>query len=325
MIKNYKLAFVGLIVSCSLLNAMDNQPIYAPISISDVIEIQPPKNFKEVLRIENLARELACTCIAKKKYPFGHVDNTTGSTLIKIFEIADGSSNCSRKIRDIILANHCTCMKDKEGNFDPSKITFKINKDDPNGAQVLNKISGLMYKNVECTVPILKRFNIHPDTVMPRSIFYHKHRITSGGKNYCVGSSSEYASIFGHFVKYATLDNSTKIDRMKDIFRDLLDLGGHINKRKNKQKIYEKKCFSKFTNYDAEITGTDDGYIVNTEYVMSDLNTKIRYNEEQFHPREVLKKRPYVKQRKRLYGLMTFYNTICDTNDELKKVKKLSK
>ncbi len=140
MIKNYKLAFVSLIVSCSLLNAMDSRTI----SISNVIEIQPPKNFKEVLRIENLARELACTCIAKKKYPFGRVDNTIGSTLIKIFEIADGSSNCSRKIRDIILANHCTCMKDKEGNFDPSKITFKINKDNPNGAQVLNNIGTCM-------------------------------------------------------------------------------------------------------------------------------------------------------------------------------------
>ncbi len=175
MIKNYKLAFVGLIVSCSLLNAMDNRTIYAPISISDVIEIQPPKNFKEVLRIESLARELSCTCIAKKKYPFGRVDNTTGLTLIKIFEIADGSSNCYRKIRDIILANHCECMRDKKGNFDLSKITFKINKDNTSGSRILNKISRLMDKNVECIVQILKRFNIHPDTIMPSPIFSHNN------------------------------------------------------------------------------------------------------------------------------------------------------
>ena len=141
-----------------------------------------------------------------------------------------------------------------------------------------------------------------------------------------LGSNNEYASIFAHFVKDAILCDSIKIDRVKDIFRVLLDLGGHINKREKRQLIYSNECEPLYKPYKGQyITETDNGYIVNTEMVMLSLNTRITRNEEHFSPDKVSKRRPYVKQRERLYSLIDFYNTMCDTNDELEKVKKLSK
>ena len=143
-----------------------------------------------------------------------------------------------------------------------------------------------------------------------------------------LGSKNEYASIFAHFVKDAILCDSIKIDRVKDIFRALLDLGGHINKREKRQPIYENECkslFSPYPNTDMYIKGADVGYIINIEYVVNCLNVIITKNEEHFYPDDISKRRPYVEQRERLYSLIDFYNKICDTSNELKKVPVLSR
>ena len=109
---------------------------------------------------------------------------------------------------------------------------------------------------------------------MPSVIFSYPNRIIIDGKNYGPGGISYYASIFGHFVKCAILDNSTevnestKIYRMKNIFKDLLDLGGHINTREEKQLIYKNKCSTRSPYYGTPIKGEYKGYIVNVEKVM---------------------------------------------------------
>ncbi len=344
MVKNYKLTLVlvGLMVSCSLLNAMKTQQ----------------KKLNGVLRIENFVRKLACTCISANKYPFEHENNTSSSTLIKILAITKNASEAGqlnifgadkiREIEDSIRINHCKCMNNERGNFDPERIPFKIDRYNPNGIKVLNEVDICMKKNLASIVPILKRFDIHPNTVMPKRIFHFSHDLRINDNCQHLGSSSYYASIIGYFVYHAIMNGSTetdyeakknettKIDRMQKIFFNLLNLEGRINEPEKKQLIY-KRAGSPSSSYSR--TGiredvTDYGYIVNTEEVMKTIKDQIdedkqlysNYGHKLFCSYRGIgrdKKRPYIVREQRLCSLIDYYNEICDSNQncELKKIE----
>lgn len=342
MVKNYKFVLIGLMVSCSLLKAMITQP----------------KKFDGVLRIENLVRKLACTCIVKNKYPFEHKDNTIGSTLIYILKITKDAFEADqlnifgadkiREIEDSIMIKHCKCMNDKNGNFDPEKIPFEIDGHNSNGIKVLKEIDRCMKKNLASIVPILKRLDISPNTVMPEHIFHFSHNSRINDNCQHLGSSSYYSSIIGYFVYHAIMDGSTKIDYyakkneptkidpMQNIFLDLLNLGGRINEAEKKQLIYKRAGSPPYSYSYAGIKKkvTDCGYILNTEEVMKTIKNQINndqqlysnYGHKWFYSHRWIgenKKRPYIVRRQRLCSLTDFYNEICDSNQncKLKKIE----
>ena len=307
--KNYKLVLIGLLVSCSL-QAMEKHTewtanmaltYFLTAGSSKKITGQPKrkktviteaKNRRaidnaaiakakaetntEVIKFKNCIRELSCTCINNKKFPFElSEESKNAKTIMKILDICNKDMKIPnirnknirnkkkglKEVKEIILSQHCRCMNNEEEFFDVKKLPFKIDSMNCKGFSALVALKELMedwafsssYRSsdLDFIYKIVDQFHINPNIIIPN---YNLRDFTLS--NWKVGD--RYTTIFGHAVnlflfykirRFIEKEKSKKqymihreqMIEKKDLTKNEIDKYYPLKKERKKCKIKEEK------------------------------------------------------------------------------------
>lgn len=153
------------------------------IGVVSIVAMQKEDDDQGVESFKGIIRELSCTCIKNKNFPPElSEDSKNAETLREILKICSEEEGLKR-VKEIIMTQHCECMNNKKGFFDIEKLPFKVSPTNPKGFHALMKLKGIMEKSLVSIYEIVDQFHINPNIIMP-SLESHDH----------------YTTIFGHVL-----------------------------------------------------------------------------------------------------------------------------